>query len=127
VPTGTKPESRVKRFARWVDHATITEDVYVVPYAEVLLRQLAWQMLGVILDGSVVGRGGVALMMPVVDTGRALPLAWQVRQGKQGHVPEDRHMALATDVPNLIPPEASGVLLGDGACDGTALQQTMQG
>ena len=31
VPTGTKPESRIKRFARWVDNATITEEAYFVP------------------------------------------------------------------------------------------------
>src|SRR5881628_1584289 len=43
VPDGTKPESRVKRFARWVDNDTITEDVYFFPYAQVLLAQLALQ------------------------------------------------------------------------------------
>ena len=72
-PTGTKPASRVKRFARWVDNATSTAEVYVVPYAAVLLRHLALQTLVVILDGSVVGRGCVALMMPVVYKGHALP------------------------------------------------------
>jgi len=127
VPTGTKPESRVKRFARWVDNATITEEVYFVPYAVVLLRQLALQTLVVILDGSVVGRGCVALMMHVVYKGRALPLAWQVRKGKKGHFPEDMHMALVKDVYKLIPAGASVVLLGDGEFDGTALQQMVQG
>jgi hypothetical protein len=33
VPDGAKPESRVKRLARWVGNTTITEDVYFVPYA----------------------------------------------------------------------------------------------
>jgi hypothetical protein len=61
VPDGAKPESRVKRFARWVDNDTITAEVYFVPYAEVLLRPLALQTLVLILDGSVVGRGGVYL------------------------------------------------------------------
>jgi hypothetical protein len=89
VPNGTKPESRVKRFARWVDNATITAEVYFVPYAEVLLRHLALQTLVVIMDGSVVGRGCVALMLHVVYKGRALPLVWQVRKGKKGHCPED--------------------------------------
>src|SRR3989442_10196540 len=45
VPDGTKPESRVKRLARWVDNDTITEDVYFFPYAQVLLAQLALQTL----------------------------------------------------------------------------------
>src|SRR5437762_11387016 len=62
VPDGTQSESRVKRFARWVDNARSTEEVYFVPYAAVLLAHLALQRLGLVLDGSVVGRGGVALM-----------------------------------------------------------------
>jgi Transposase DDE domain len=126
VPDGTKPESRVKRFARWVDNDTITEEVYFVPYAEVLLRHLALQTLVLILDGSVVGRGCVALMMHVVYKGRALPLAWQVRQGKKGHFPEDLHIALVKQVHPLIPLGASVVLLGDGEFDGTTFQHTVQ-
>ena len=126
VPTGTKPESRVKRFARWVDNDTITEKVYFVPYAEVLLRHLALQTLVLIMDGSVVGRGCVALMMHVVYKGRALPLVWQVRKGKKGHFPEDTHIALVEQVQELIPPGASVVLLGDGEFDGTQLQQAVQ-
>src|SRR5213082_1784011 len=43
VPNGTKPDSRVKRFARWVDNAHILEELYFLPYAEVLLRHLALQ------------------------------------------------------------------------------------
>jgi hypothetical protein len=126
VPTGTKPESRVKRFARWVDNDTITEKVYFVPYAEVLLRHLALQTLVLIMDGHVVGRGCVALMMHVVYKGRALPLVWQVRKGKKGHFPEDTHIALVEQVQELIPPGASVVLLGDGEFDGTQLQQAVQ-
>ena len=63
VPDGSKPESRVKRFARWVDNARITAEGYFVPYAEMLLAHLALQTLGLIIDGSVVGRGCVALMI----------------------------------------------------------------
>jgi Transposase DDE domain len=126
VPNGTKPESRVKRFARWVDNDTITEEVYFGPYAEVLLWHLALQTLVVIMDGSVVGRGCVALMMHVVYKGRALPLVWQVRKGKKGHFPEDMHIALVEQIYDLIPTGARVVLLGDGEFDGTHLQQTVQ-
>jgi len=31
VPNGAKPESRVKRFARWLDNACILEEVYFLP------------------------------------------------------------------------------------------------
>ena len=126
VPEGTKPESRVKRFARWMQNDHVTEDVYCVPYAEVLLRHLALQTLVLIIDGSVVGRGCVALLRHVVYKGRALPLAWQVRPGKQGHFPADLHIALVKQVHTLIPLGASVVLLGDGAFDGTTLQHTRQ-
>jgi hypothetical protein len=126
VPDGTKPESRVKRFARWMQNDHVTEEGYFVPYAEVLLRHLALQTLVLIIDGSVVGRGCVALMMHVVYKGRVLPLAWQVRKGKKGHFPEDLHIALVKQVHNLIPLGASVVLLGDGEFDGTTLQQTLQ-
>ena len=37
VPDGSKPESRVKRFARWLDNACIVEEMSFVPYAEILL------------------------------------------------------------------------------------------
>ena len=37
VPDGTKPESRVKRFARWLDNDRILEEMYFLPYAEILL------------------------------------------------------------------------------------------
>ena len=38
VPDGTKPESRVKRFSRWVANDSILEAVYFLPYANILLR-----------------------------------------------------------------------------------------
>jgi hypothetical protein len=125
VPDGTKPESRVKRLARWVDNDTITADVYFFPYAQALLAQLALQTLVLVIDGSVVGRGCVALMMHVVYKGRALPLGWLVRTGKKGHFPEALHIALVEQVQQLIPAGVSVVLLGDGEFDGTGLQQTM--
>lgn len=126
MPDGAKPESRVKRFARWVGNTTSTAEVYFVPYAQVLLEHLALQTLVLVIDGSVVGRGCVALMIHVAYKGRALPLAWLVRPGKKGHFPEDLHIALVQQVHTLIPPGAQVVLLGDGEFDGTTLQHTMQ-
>ncbi len=126
VPTGTRPESRSKRFARWLKNDHITTESYFVPFAEILLTSLALQTLVVVMDGSVVGRGCVALMAHVVYKGRALPLAWLVRPGKKGHFPEDLHGELVKQVRTLIPPGAQVVLLGDGEFDGTTLQHTVQ-
>jgi hypothetical protein len=126
VPNGTKPESRVKRFARWFDNAHILEEVYFLPYADVLLHHLALQTVVLVMDGSGVGRGCTALMIHVVYKGRALRLAWRVRQAPKGHFPEELHIALVTLISELIPTGAQVVLLGDGEFDGTQLQQTLQ-
>ena len=126
VPDGTKPESRVTRFARWVDNAHILEEVYFLPYAAVLLRHLALQTLVLVMDGSGVGRGCTALMLHVVYKGRALPLAWRVRQAPKGHFPEELHLALVDLIRGLIPAGTPVVLLGDGEFDGTRLQHTLQ-
>ena len=126
VPDGNQPESRVKRFTRWIKNEQITDEVYFIPYAEILLSHLALQTLVLVIDGSVVGRGCVALMLHVVYKGRALPLAWQVRKGKKGHFPEDLDIALVEQVYDLIPAGARVVLLGDGEFDGTRLQHTVQ-
>jgi hypothetical protein len=126
VPDGAQPESRVKRFARWLRNDHVTAEVYFVPFAEVLLTSLALQTLVLVMDGSVVGRGCVALMVHVVYKGRALPIAWLVRQGKKGHFPEDLHIVLVKQVHKLIPPGAQVVLLGDGEFDGTTFQHTVQ-
>jgi Transposase DDE domain len=126
VPNGTNPDSRVKRFARWVDNAHILEEVYFLPYADVLLRHLALQTLVLVMDGSGVGRGCTALMIHVVDKGRALPLAWRVRQAPKGHFPEELPLALVALIRELLPAGTQVVLLGDGEFDGTRLQHTLQ-
>jgi hypothetical protein len=114
VPDGTKPESRVKRFARWCDNAHILEEVYFLPYAEVLLRHLALETVVLVMDGSGVGRGCTALMIHVVYKGRALPLAWRVRQAPKGHFPEELHIALVELMREVLPAGAKVVLLWDG-------------
>src|SRR5437762_14268296 len=96
-----------------------------LPYAQVLLAHLALQTLVLVIDGSVVGRGCVALMIHVVYKGRALPLAWRVRQGPKGHFPEDLHIAVVELMREVIPEGAKVVFLGAGELDGTALQATL--
>ncbi len=77
------------------------------------------------MDGSVVGRDWAALMIHVISQGRALPLAWRVRQGPKGHCPADLPIAVVALRRVVIPEGAKVVLLGDGACAGTALQATL--
>ena len=88
--------------------------MYFLPYVDVLLRHLALQTVVLVMDGSSVGRGCTALMMHVVYKGRALPLAWRVRQAPKGHFPEDLHIALVELIREVIPEGAQVVFVGDG-------------
>ena len=120
-----KPESRVKRLSRWLDNEQIKEEIYFLPYAEMLLTCLALETLVLVMDGSGVGRRCCALMIHVIYKGRALPLAWVVRQCPKGHAPEALHIELVELVRELIPEGSKVVFLGDGEFDGTELQATL--
>lgn len=120
-----KPESRVQRLSRWLDNEHIKEELDFLPYAALVLQHLALETLVLVMDGSGVGRGCCALMIHVVYKGRALPLAWVVRQCPKGHFPEALHIELVELVRELIAEGTKVVFLGDGEFDGIDLQETM--
>ena len=90
---GAKKESIIQRFRRWCANEAITADVYFLPFAETLLDSLAHRVLVLVIDGSSIGRGGVALLVSVVYQGRALPIAWIVRTGAKDHFPAALHLS----------------------------------
>jgi hypothetical protein len=122
-PARATPERRGPRCARGVAHAHLPAEGSGVPSAARRLAPLAWQPRGRVIDGSVGGRGGVALLSHVGSQGRARPLAWGVRRGQTGHGPAARPSALRGPVQERLPPGARGVGLGDGACAGIARQR----
>ena len=122
VPDGTKPESRVKRISRFVNEGDAEQEVHVMPFADLLLSNLAERTLVLVMDGSEVGRGCLALMLSVLYRGRALPIAWLVISAKKGHFSQERHIKLLSAILELIPASADVVFLGDGEFDGTKLQ-----
>jgi len=124
---GACRESRLKRFKRWVMQDSVTYETYYLPFAQALLWALARQPWVLVMDGSTVGRGCLALLLSVVYQRRALPLAWVVVQGVKGHFPEDTHCRLVGQVQPLLPPEATVIFVGDGEFDGTTLQATLHG
>lgn len=125
IPAETTPASRVKRLTRWLDNERLLEEVSFLPYVDILLAHLALETRVVGMEGRVVGRGCLALLFHVVSKGRALPRAWRVRQSPTGHGHEDLHIAMVTLLSTVIPAGANGVLLGDGECAGTAVQDTL--
>jgi len=127
APSGAADqESVIARFRRWLKHDAHTVDGWFLPVAEALLTKLAQQPILLVLDGSVVGRGCVALMLSVVYHGRALPLAWIVVQGTKGHVSQATHCALIAQIHHLIPATAEVTVLGDGEFDGTDFQALLR-
>jgi hypothetical protein len=100
----------------------VTPDRYFLPFAQALLQSLAHLPLVLVIDGSTVGRGCVALVISVVYRGRALPVAWLVAAGRKGHFAEEMHIALVEQVQALMPREATVIFLGDGEFDGPGLQ-----
>jgi len=126
IPDAAKPESRVKRLTRWLQNHGIEEGVYFLPYADILLRHVALETVVLVMDGSGVGDGCSALMIHVIYKGRALPLAWRVRQSPKGHFPEALHISLVELIEGLIPEETEVVFLGDGEFDGIKLQSRVE-
>ncbi len=124
--SGADQERVIARFRRWLKHDAHTVAGWFLPVAEALLAELAQQPLVLVMDGSVVGRGCIALMLSVVYHGRALPLAWVVVKGKNGHFPQQTHCALIAQIQDLIPVEARVTGLGDGEFDGTAFQAALR-
>ena len=125
IPDGAKPESRAKRFSRWLNNERIEEAVYFLPYADILLSHLALETVVLVMDGSGVGDGCSALMIHVLYKGRALPLAWRVRGCPKGHFPQTLHIEVVEVIRDLIPEGTQVVFLGDGEFDGVGLQKTL--
>lgn len=126
VPDGTKRESRVKRFSRWMQNERINTQSYFLPFAEALLENLATdRILLLALDGSEAGRQCLVLMVSVIYKKRSLPIAWTVVTGNKGHFPEEAHVRLLEQVHEIIPAAAGVILLGDGEFDGIERQATV--
>ena len=128
VPDGTKRESRVKKFHRWIKNEHISAQVCFLPYIDALLSSLVERgPLLLAIDGSEIGRECLTLMISVIYKKRALPIAWIVVKGSKGHFPEETHIQLVEEVGHIIPAGADVIFVGDGEFDGVDLQATIDG
>jgi hypothetical protein len=99
----TSTESQIKRFYRWLKNEKVNHAIFFLPFAEQILRALSQTTLVLLIDGTVVGRGCMALVISVVYKQRALPIAWLVEKKKKGHFSEERHVELIQSVKEMIP------------------------
>ena len=123
---GATQESLIRRFTRFLKNERQTIDAWFLPVAEQLLATLASQPIHLVMDGSTVGRGCLALMLSVVYHGRALPLCWVVVSAPKGHFPQATHQALLAQVQAIMPKDAHVTFLGDGEFDGIDLQADLR-
>jgi len=117
IPSQAKPKSNERRMRRFVKNERIDKTVYYMPFAEMILQQLAVHTLYIAIDGSTVGRGCMTIMVGVVYKQRLLPLAWLTYRGKKGHTTAARHIELLQLLHPLIPTGGEVVLLGDAEYD----------
>lgn len=123
VPGDVHPDSRTKQMSRWVQNATITFNLYFLPFVQPLLERLAAvRPLVLIMDGSAVARGCMTLMVSVVYAHRAIPIGWLVIAGEKGHFLTETHLRLVREIQARIPTSATVVFLGDGEFDSPDLQ-----
>ncbi len=124
-PRPLKTESKIASLKRLVATESFSQELFFVPFVKAFLAGLARSRKEVVLviDGSTVGRGCMALVVSVVYAGRALPIAWLVVEGKKGHLAQERHLQLLQQVQSLLSEGQKVVLLGDGEFDGTLLQE----
>jgi len=115
--------TRVKRFKRWLLNKHTSYDIYYLPFARQLLKVLSSNgVLIFSIDGSVVGKGCMALMFSVIYKSKALPVIWQVYKAKKGHLPESAHRKLLSGLSKIVPGACRVVIVGDGEFDGCDFQ-----
>lgn len=127
-PETIKLESRVKKFKRWLNNRRVRPELYWLPFARDLVAKLSQHKneVTLVIDGSVIGRGCVGLVVGIVYAGRALPIGWLVRQGAKGHFAQADHLALLSQIKALLPHNIRVIFLGDGEFDGTLLQEHLE-
>jgi hypothetical protein len=128
TPDAAKPESRIKRYSRWIKNECVDYDTYYFPFIRSILSGLAHiRPLVFIIDGSEVGHGCMTLMISVLYGKRALPVVWLVVKGNKGHLAEDLHVELLQQLHPIVPADSQVFFLGDGEFDGTEVQATIHG
>ena len=126
VPEMIKLPSTEKRFKRLIINTKVTEQTYFSPFVKSMLNTLGLQEMVFAIDGSLVGRGCICLMISLIYKRRALPIVFTVFKGKKGHLPEDAHVELIKKLHPLIPESTQRIVfLGDGEFDGATLQRTL--
>lgn len=122
--------SRETAAKRFLESPTTVYKLHYLPYFRQLLKSILGSLgsegLVLIIDGSQIGTGHVALMVSIFYKNRSIPLFWLVKKGKKGHFPTKMHTDIIKEVAAilkpLVPQAVPISLLGDGEFDSVDLQ-----
>ena len=81
VPEEIKVPNTEKRSKRLIINEKITEQTYFLPFIQSVLINLGLEEMILAIDGSLVGRGCICLMISLIYKGRTLPLVFTVVKG----------------------------------------------
>jgi hypothetical protein len=127
TPDGAKADSRIKRYSRWIQNERIEYEGFYLPFVSELLAHLATiRELVFVIDGSEVGHQCITLMISLIYGKRALPITWLVVKGCKGHLSEEVHLKLLSQLHAILPEACRMVFIGDGEFDGIELQAALQ-
>jgi hypothetical protein len=127
APDQAMADSRVKRYSRWIQNKRVNYERYYLPFVSELLESLAKKRpLVFVIDGSEVGHECITLMISLIYRKRALPITWLVVKGCKGHLSENLHLELLSQLKAILPSNSQAIFLGDGEFDGIELQAALQ-
>ncbi len=114
LPGRSKRLSKVKRLERWLNNRFVCVRGWYRPLAEALLAQAAAHgRVRLIIDCTQVGFDHQLVMVALAYRRRALPIAWSWLCVHKGHSSGRLQRALLDYVRQLLPPDASVLVLGD--------------
>jgi len=118
-----KKPSLVSRFERFIKSSWVTVNVFYAPLVTQIVQALEPGPVVLMIDSTKLGGRCLCLMVSVYYKNRALPIAWLCFKGKKGHSSQEVQLKLLRQVKELLPPDVSVVLVGDGEFDGSQLLQ----
>jgi len=116
MPTSATLPSTTRRLSRVLSNPAVRVRTWYEPLARRLLQQAALNPsggIGLIVDGSKIGRSHQLLMVALCYRRRALPVAWTWVRSTRGHSAALKQRALLSYVRQLVPPQAAVVVVGD--------------
>ena len=105
--------SATRRLSRLLCNTAVQVRAWQEPLARYLLQKAEPGGIHLILDGSKIGRSHQLLMVALCYRRRALPLAWTWVRSTRGHSSALKQRALLSYVRQLVPPQATVLVVGD--------------